>query len=99
MDNGTPGKKPPAPSTSERADPSAVTLVTALQAAETLVTFHLQQVVQTAGERQLYHLDMAERCEADIEDIKQRLAAPTGPDGRPPPNTWTAPQQPPKPDW
>jgi hypothetical protein len=73
--DGTPSRKPPAPSTSERAGPSPVTLVTALHAAETLATFHLQQVVQTAGERQVYHLDMAERCEADIEDIKLRLAA------------------------
>jgi hypothetical protein len=99
MDDGTPGKKPPAPSASERAGPSPVTLVTALHAAETLMTFHLQQVVHTAGKRQVYHLEMAERCDADIEDIKQRLAAPTGPDGRPPPSTWTPPQQPRKTDW
>jgi hypothetical protein len=52
-----------------------VMLVTALHAAETLTTFHVQQIVQTAGGRQDYHLDMAERCEVDIEDIKQHLAA------------------------
>jgi hypothetical protein len=71
--DGTPGKKPPAPSISERAGLSPIKLFTAMHAAETLVTFHLSQVVQTSGERQAYHLDMAERCEADIEDIKQHL--------------------------
>jgi hypothetical protein len=58
--------------------PGPITLVAALHAAETLETFHLQQVVQTAGERQAYHLDMAERCEADVADIKQHLAADSG---------------------
>lgn len=50
-------------------------LVTALHAAETLLTFHVQQVVQMGDERQAYHLYRAECCEDDIEDIRQRLAA------------------------
>jgi hypothetical protein len=73
--DGAPGKKPPSPFTSERVGLPPVMRVTALHAAEMLATYHLQQVVQAADERQTYHLDMAERCEADIEDIKQRLAA------------------------
>jgi hypothetical protein len=61
--------KEPAPSASERAAPSPVMLVTALQAAETLMTFHLQQVVQTTGKRQVYHIDtlpsaISDRCAA-----------------------------------
>jgi hypothetical protein len=53
-----------------------VLLVTALQAAETLARFHQEQANKmppAAG--QDHHQDMAQRCLADIEDIRAHLFA------------------------
>ncbi len=52
-----------------------VLLITALQAAETLGAYHRQRVDQTLGARQQWHAEMAMRCEENIEDIRQQLAA------------------------
>jgi hypothetical protein len=52
-----------------------VPLVTALQAAETLRTFHLEQVVGGGVETGEHHFDMAQRCEEDAEDITNAILA------------------------
>ncbi len=52
-----------------------ILLITALQAAETLATYHRQRVDQTLGARQQWHADMALQCEENIEDIRRQLAA------------------------
>jgi hypothetical protein len=50
-----------------------VKLIAALQAAETLATYHLQRVKQTTGTRQAYHWSAAKCAQDDIDDIKYQL--------------------------
>jgi hypothetical protein len=52
-----------------------VSLITALQAAETLAAYHRGRIEQTLRQRQAYHEQMRRRCLVEIDDIKDQLAA------------------------
>jgi hypothetical protein len=52
-----------------------ILLATALHAAETLKTFHLERVVAGGGETGEHHFAMAQRCEEDAKDITTAILA------------------------
>jgi hypothetical protein len=52
-----------------------ILLATALHAAETLKTFHLERVVADGGETGEHHFAMAQRCEEDAKDITTAILA------------------------
>jgi hypothetical protein len=52
-----------------------VLLITALRAAETLVTFHRQHVESTCGADQRHHMDMVQRYARDVRTITREVLA------------------------
>jgi hypothetical protein len=53
-----------------------VLLISAMQAAETLARFHQEQAGKMPpGAVQDHHQDMAQRCLADVDDIRGHLLA------------------------
>jgi hypothetical protein len=52
-----------------------VLLITALHAAETLASFHRHRAMNSLGATREYHLDMAQRCAQDAEDITRAIVA------------------------